>query len=268
METKRNLKYFTAPPINVFLLIGWAIVLVGAVLTGLFPATRVPGLITAIVGFIVVIIASGGKANDTDIDYQIAERIKNLQERSEKKFEVYEKSFLKMLKPVDLRGYDFETKEEPLYYTRGKDGKHRTNYFMGCNMIFTNEKVFIFGRRFSLTDDLIDADVAASYFYNELEKADLEEKTFETKVGNRNVTFSYYVFKIMKKDGTEALRMCVDYGADTDKAVENITRAITVRQAELEKRAQETAQRRAEFRARIEAEKAADAAAAAAGEAE
>ena len=127
METKRNLKYFTAPPINIILLIGWAIVLVGAVLTGLFPATRVPGLITVIVGFIIVIISSGGKANDTDIDYQIAERIKNLQERSEKKFEVYEKSFLKMLKPIDLRGYDVEAKEEPLYYTRGKDGKHRTN---------------------------------------------------------------------------------------------------------------------------------------------
>ena len=52
----------------------------------------------------------------------------------------------------------------------------------------------------------------------------------------------------------------------TDKAIEDISRAIVVRQVELDKRAKETAERRAAFRAKIEAEKAADAAAAAAGE--
>ena len=171
METKRNLKYFTAPPVNVLALIGWGIVVIGIILMSLFWSTRIPGLICIIVGFIVVAITSGGKSEDSDLEYQAAERVKNLQERSEKKFEVYEKSFLKMLKPIDLKGYDFEAKEEPFYYRKGKDGKHRTNYYMGCNLIFTNEKLYIFGRRFSLTDDLIDADITGSYFYNELSKA-------------------------------------------------------------------------------------------------
>ena len=266
METKQNYKYFTAPPINIPLIIGLAILVIGIVLVSMFASTRIPGIITIIVGFVVVIVASGGKSNDTDIDYQVAERIKDLQERSEKKFEVYEKSFLKMLKPMNLRGYDFEATEKPLLYTRGRDGKHRTNYFMGCNLIFTSEKIYIFGRRFSLTDDLIDSDIPVSYFYNELVDAQLEEKVFKTTHNNRDVEVPFYVFKIMKKDGTEALRMCVDYGADTDKAVEDITRAIQVRQVELDKRAQEAAERRAAFREKIEAEKAADAAAAANGE--
>lgn len=268
METKRNLKYFTAPPVNVLALIGWGIVVIGIILMSLFWSTRIPGLICIIVGFIVVAVTSGGKSEDSDLEYQAAERVKNLQERSEKKFEVYEKSFLKMLKPIDLKGYDFEAKEEPFYYRKGKDGKHRTNYYMGCNLIFTNEKLYIFGRRFSLIDDLIDAEVTGSYFYNELSKADLEEKTYEYKKGDKTIQVPFYVFKILKADGTEALQMCVEYGSDIDKAVENITRAITVRQKELEKRAEEAAERRAAFRAKLEAEKAADAAAAAAGEAE
>lgn len=266
METKQNYKYFTAPPINILMIIGWVILVVGIVLVSMFSSTRIPGLIAIVVGFVVVIVSSGGKSTDTDIDYQVAERIKDLQERAEKKFEVYEKSFLKMLKPMTLRGYDFEAKEEPFLYHRGGDGKHRTNYFMGCNLIFTNEKIYMFGRRFSLTDDLIDSDIPVSYFYNELECAALEEKVYKTTVGKRDVEVPFYVFKIMKNDGTEALRMCVDYGADTDKALEDITRAIKVRQVELDKRAKEAAERRAAFRAKIEAEKAADAAAAAAGE--
>ncbi|MBQ8642366.1 MAG: hypothetical protein IJ480_09140 [Clostridia bacterium] len=264
METKRNIKYFTAPPINVIAIVGWVILIIGVVLASMFWSTRIPGIITAIVGLFVIVFASGGKSNDTDVEFQIAEKINNLQERSEKKYEVYEQHFLKMLKPINLRGYDFEAAEEPFYYIKGKDGKHRTNYFIGANLIFTNEKIFILGRRFSLTDDLIDTEIAGSYFYFDLAKAELEEKVYETKKGDRTIQVPFYVFKILKADGSEALRMCVDYGADTDKAVENITRAITVRQKELEKRAKEAAERKAAFRAKIEAEKAADAAAAAA----
>ena len=163
METKRNLKYFTAPPVSIPSLIGWAITLIGVIMLAFVRYLMMPGLLIAIVGVAVVVFASGGMSNDTDIDYQVAERIKNLQERSEKKFEVYEKSFLKMLKPINLRGYDFDAKEEPFYYKKGKDGINRTNYFMGVNLIFTSEKVFIFCRRFSLIDESIDGDIAASY---------------------------------------------------------------------------------------------------------
>ena len=266
METKQNYKYFTAPPVNILMIIGLAVLVIGVILVSLFSSTRVPGLIAIVVGFIAIIVASGGKSTDTDLDYQVAERIKDLQELSEKKFEVYEKSFLKMLKPMTLKGYDFEAKEESFLYMRGRDGKHRTNFFMGCNLIFTSEKIYFYGRRFSLTDDLIDNITPYSFFYNELEKAELEEKVYNTTIGKRDIEVPVYVFKILKKDGTEALRMCVEYGADTDKAIEDITRAINVRQVELEKRAKETAERRAAFREKIEAEKAADAAAAAAGE--
>lgn len=263
METKRNLKYFTAPAVSVLSLIGWAIALVGVIFMFIW-FLRIAGIIIAIVGFGVVIFASGGKSTDTDLEFQISERIKNLQERSEKKFEVYEKSFLKMLKPINLRGYDFLAKEEPFYYKKGADGVNRTNYFAGCNLIFTSEKMYVFGRRFSLTDESIDSDFMGSYYFNELDKAEVEERIYEYKKGDRTIEVKYYIFRIIKNDGTNALEMTVDYGADIDKYAEQISRAIVTRQKELAKRAEEAAQRRAEFRAKVEAEKAADAAAAAA----
>ena len=45
----------------------------------------------------------------------------------------------------------------------------RTNYFTAANLIFTNEKVFIFGRRFSMIDESIDAIFSSSYYFNELD---------------------------------------------------------------------------------------------------
>lgn len=256
METKRNLKYFTAPPISIPAIISWAITIIGVIMLCI-RYLRFAGIIVTIVGFAAVVFTSGGKSTDTDLEYQISERIKNLQERSEKKFEVYEKSFLKMLKPINLRGYDFDAKEEPLYYKKGKDGVNRTNYFMGCNLIFTNEKMFVFARRFSLIDESIDSEIANSYYFTELDHAEVNEKVYEYTKGDRTVQVKYYVFSIMKNDGEPALSMCVDYGADIDKYAEQISRAIVTRQKELAKRAEESAQRRAEFRAKVEAEKAA-----------
>ena len=141
METKRNLKYFTAPPITVPSLIGWIITIVGAILFVLPYVPYLYCILVLIVGSLIIAFTSGGKATDSDLEFQISERIKNLQERSEKKFEVYDKSFLKMLKPINLRGYDFIGKEQPLYFKKGKDGVNRTNYFKGANLIFTNEKM-------------------------------------------------------------------------------------------------------------------------------
>ncbi len=257
METKRNIKYFTAPPVSVLTIIGFVVLLVGVILVAFTPTEKLLSIGIITLGLCIAVFGSGGKANDTDIEFQALEKIKTLQEMAEKKYEVYEKHFLKMMKPIQLKGFDFEAKEEPFFHKKGADGKNRTNYYTGCNLIFTSEKLYIYGRYFSMTDELIDREIAATYFYNELEKAALEENTFTAKKGERTINVPVYVLKILKKDGTEALRMCVEYGSDIDKYIEQITRVIQVRQVELEKRAQEAQERRAAFRKKIEEEKAA-----------
>lgn len=251
METKRNLKYYIAPPVSVVSIIGWAVTAVMLMLA-FFSATRMLGIVGVIVGLGIVVFSSGGKSNDTDIEYQARERTKNLRESSMKKFDVYEKNFLKMLKPIDLTGYDFEPKEKEIYYKKGQDGTPRTNYFAANNLIFTGEKVYIYGKRISLIDEEIDETTYSSYKYNELERAEILEKKFAPQKGE---PVTYYVFKLIKKDGGDALSMCIDYGADSDKAVENINRAISVRSAELDKKAQERARKLAEFRENVMAGK-------------
>ena len=255
METKRNEKYYTAPPVSIPAIVGWSIAAIGVILC-MIDSLRLIGILVAAVGFVAVLVATGGASTDTDIEYQASEKVKDLQELNEKKHEVYEKYFLKLLRPIDLKGYDFEPTEEPFYYKKGKDGTDRTNYFEGCNMIFTNEKMFVYAKRFSLTDTTIDQIKTSSFFYTELDRAVLDEKTLTYKVGNKEVTVTYYVFNILKKDGTPAVKLCVKAGADIDKYVETISRTIVTRQVELEKKAKETAERRAAFKAQLEAERA------------
>lgn len=247
METKRNLKYYIAPPISIVSIVGWVVTAIMIFFT-FFKATRMTGIIGIIVGLGIVVFSSGGKSTDTDIEFQARERVKDLRENSMKKFDVYDKNFLKMMKPLDLTGYDFEASEKEFYYKKGRDGTPRTNIFAGYNLIFTGEKVYIYGRRLSLTDESLDETVYSSHKYNELSHAEVTEKTFTSANGE---AVQYHVFNIYGKDGKAVLSTCIDYGADSDKAVENINRAISVRTVELEKIARERAEKLAEFRAKV-----------------
>ncbi len=247
METKRNLKYYIAPPISIVTIIGLVIIAVSLFFV-FNEKYRMPGILVMIVGLGVTLFSSGGKSNDTDIEFQARALTSDLAESNMKKYEVYEKNFLKMLKPVDLAGYDFEATESEFYYRKGSDGTPRTNYFKAYNLIFTGEKVYIYGRRLSLTDESINETLTSSYKYTELDHAEIEEKIFTSPKGDK---VTYHVFRILAKDGNAIIDTCIDYGADSDKAVDNINRAIDVRCEELEKKAQERAEKLRDFRAKV-----------------
>lgn len=247
METKRNVKYFTASAISIPVIIGLAVTLISLVFV-LINVQRLFAILGIIAGLFILIFATGGRSNDTDIEYQARELTKDLQELSSKKFEVYEKNHLKMLKPIDLAGYDFEAKDEPFYFKKGNDGTPRTNYFASYNLTFTGEKMYLYGKRISLTDEAINEEITGSYKYTVLGKAEIETKTFKPENGDE---LTYYVFKIYDVNENIILSTCIDYGADSDKAVEDINRAIAVRCVELKKRAEEKAIKLREFREKV-----------------
>jgi len=249
METKRNVKYFTAPPISIPMIIGLAITVVALLVVLLSDGqVRMYAILGVIAGLLFLIFSSGGRSNDTDIEYQARELTKDLQEASMKKFEVYDKNFLKQLKPIDIAGYDFEAKEEVKYFKKGADGTPRTNYFAAYNMIFTGEKMYVCGKRLSLTDESINETFMASYKYTELEKAELEKKVYKSEKGDE---YDYYVFRVYGVDGNLVIDTCIDYGADSDKAVEDINRTIAVRCVELKKRDEEKAEKLRAFREKV-----------------
>ncbi len=250
METKRNLNYFIAPPISIATLIGLIISVVAIVLI-FFPSTRIIGIIALIIGLGIAVFTSGGKATDTDIEFQAVEFTKDLEEDSMKKNEVYEKNFLKTMKPLHLTGFDFDESLPDFHYRRGRDGTHRTNYYMGASLIFTSEKVYIYSRHFSLTDESHNEVNSVSYKYSDLSHSELEERTFKGKAGKLDVDVPLHIFKLFNAAGECVFKMYINYGADSDLAVENVNRTINVRSEELRKLAEEKARKIEEFRAKV-----------------
>ncbi|MBR6676210.1 MAG: hypothetical protein IKL24_02635 [Clostridia bacterium] len=226
MEIKRNQKYFSSKGINVILIVGLVICLVGAVL--LFQHnTRPFGLVIMLVGSAVAVYGSGAKSGEAEIDNQIHGIVKDLPEQAQIKHEVYERHFLKIINPVLLKGFDYSAKD--LLCKKGPDHKYRTQAYNAAQLYFTREKIYIYGRHISLVDDSEGAnhEISNVIAYENVQRAYVDPTT--VKVAGRDVKVFYFVIEL--KDGTEALRISVDYGADVDKAcddINHVTEKMTV----------------------------------------
>ena len=255
METKRNQKYFASKGINVILIIGLVICLVGIVL--LFEQnTRPFGLVILLVGSAVAVFGSGAKSGEAEIDNQIHGIVKDLPEQAQIKHEVYERHFLKIINPVLLKGFDYSS--EDLLCKKGPDHKFRTQAYNAAQLYFTKEKIYIYGKHICLIDDSEEQNYEISNVvtYEQVDKAYVEATSVKT--AGREVKVFYFVLKL--KDGTDALRFSVDYGADVDKACDDINHATEKMTIYAQERAADKAAKRAFLREQ-DAKKAAEAAA-------
>lgn len=249
METKRNLKYFTSKGINVIFIVGAVICLLGVAL--LFEKnTRNFGMVIILVGLIVAVFGSGAKSGESDIDNQIYSVTKDMPEQAQVKYEVYEKHFLKIINPVFLKGFDFTEKD--LICKKGHDHKFRTGSYNAAQLYFTREKIYIYGKHLDLINEAEDAsyEFGGVYTYGEVDKAYIEEE--KMRVLGREINVHYFVLKL--KNGEEAIRMTVEYGADTDKAADDINHATEKMTERAEERAADKEAKRAALRA-LDAEK-------------
>lgn len=241
METKRNLKYFTSKGVSPLAIVGWVLMILGVVAI----AARFffgYAIIVAVIGLGLVMFTSSGKASGDDIEYQVGEKMRNMIERGMVRFELFEKS-LKFLQPLTLRGYEFN---DEVYYQKGSDGKNRTSMFSAAVLFFTGERINIHHRHFSFIDDQIDEELGGSYKYIDLDHAEVQSVPFERLVGKRLYKFTDYHFVLFGKDGKEVFNISVDYGADIDKACDDINRVIDIRtKAHYEKVARVEAERAA-----------------------
>lgn len=197
-----------------------------------------------------LVFSSGGKANDTDVDYACHEATKDIEESAEKKFEVFERSFLKMIRPVELRGFQFPEDRDVLC-RKGADGRQRSNLFAASVMLFTKEKMHFYKRSVSLTEGGEPQNDTTIMYYTKLGKAFLEEGDYKYIRGNRQYNVHTYQFVVTDAEGNDVYRMFVDYGADTDKAVSEINHVFEVRKKALEERAAERAAEKAAREAAI-----------------
>ncbi len=247
METKRNIKYFTTYGIHPATIVGIVLAVVGAILAYLFVSSDVKivaliGAVMIVAGLVILYIINGGKSSTDDLDYQIYERVKYLDETAQKRHEVYESHFSKVIQPVTLKGYDYYTKEG-LYFKKGSDNKNRTNIYNTAVLYFTKDRMYIYGKHFSLTDELFDEEIVKKFKFVELDKAQVIDGEVAFPRGKYVSRIATHTFQVLKNDGEVVLSMTVDYGADIDKAVEDINRVIAVAKDEAAAKASEAEQK-------------------------
>ncbi len=249
METKRNQKYFAAKGINPVMIVGLVIILAGIVLLTM-ANTRTIGIVILLVGGAVAVFGSGAKAGEYDIDNQIYGITKEMPEQAMIKYEVYERHFLSIIKPIFLKGFDFSPKD--VYCKKGSDHIYRTNVYNAAQLYFTKTKIYVYGKHITLTDASEEAnyEFGGSYPYEDVEKAYIEEKKFPVQ----GKEISVYYFGLKLKSGEDAFKFTVEYGADVDKAADDINHTIEKMTEKAEEREKIKASKRAALRAEMEKE--------------
>lgn len=249
METKRNQKYFAAKGINPVMIVGLVIILAGIVLLTM-ANTRTIGIVILLVGGAVAVFGSGAKAGEYDIDNQIYGITKEMPEQAMIKYEVYERHFLSIIKPIFLKGFDFSPKD--VYCKKGSDHIYRTNVYNAAQLYFTKTKIYVYGKHITLTDASEEAnyEFGGSYPYEDVEKAYIEEKKFPVQ----GKEISVYYFGLKLKSGEDAFKFTVEYGADIDKAADDINHTIEKMTEKAEEREKIKASKRAALRAEVEKE--------------
>ncbi len=220
METKRNQKYFGSSGVNVPLLVGLAVAVIGIALLFVHN-TRDFGLIIIIVGAAVAVFASGSKSGESDIDNQIMGITKDMPEQAQIKYEVFERNFLTIIKPIFLRGFDYTG---DISCKKGPDHKYRTSDYNAAQLYFTNDKIYIYGKHICLVDSSEEKnyEFGGSYAYGEIDKAYVEDQDYD--YNGRNVSIHFFGIKNVK--GEDIIRFTVEYGADIDKAVDDINHVV------------------------------------------
>ncbi len=221
METKRNSKYFTTKGLSPLSIIGVIFCVLGLIV---MPIIDDMGPLLIIVGILCFVFSASETAKETEIDFQVSEKIKDLDERAMIKYEVYEKDFLTIVNPAKLYGYDYVS--EGVYFKHGGDGKNRTSMYNAIQLFYTEEKLYVHGRLFSLIDDTVDNEFGGAFNYLKLSHAEYEDREMQLPK-DRKVT--YQVFKIVDNDGKAVVEVSVSYGADVDKTIDEINHVINLK---------------------------------------
>lgn len=230
MDIKRNLRYFTAPVISAYTIVGLIVAIIGFVgcqlLMSEIQILAFISLLICVAGIVIIVIGAGKKSKPADLDFQIHEKTKYLEETAQKRHEVYESHFNRIIRPVILKGYDYLTKDG-LLFRRGSDNKNRTNLYNTAVLYFTKDTMYVYGKHFSLTDDLFDKEIMGKYKFTDLDHAEIVDDSF---VYIRDEKYTYRVnihsFRVVTNDGKNAVMMSVDYGADMDTACDQLNHVI------------------------------------------
>lgn len=229
MDTKRNYNYFTAPLISPFTIIGIVVAIIGFVGMRIMMSSiqwlAFIFLLVMVGGVVIIIYGRGKVSKPADIDFQINEKIKYLDETAQKRHEVYESHFNRIIRPVHLKGYDYLT--DGILFKKGSDNKCRTTLYNAAVIYFTKDTMYVYGKHFSLIDPTFDKEIMSTEKFVNLDHAEIVDDVY-TYVRDGKYTYrtNIHSFRVVKNDGTDAIMMSIQYGADMDTACQQLNHVI------------------------------------------
>ena len=124
--------------------------------------------------------------------------------------------------------------------------------FNAAQLYFTKTKIYVHGKHITLTDASEEAnyEFGGAFPYEDVKEAYIEEKKFNAA----GKEISVYYFGLKLKNGEDAFKFTVEYGADVDKARDDINHVIEKMTEKAEERERIKASKRAALRAEAEKE--------------
>lgn len=252
MEFKRNIQYFMGN--MVLSLVGAGVGLVGLIFTvilgpqsfrrggGKIFLVALP-IAVLIAGVVMMIIDSGKKSKEADIQQTIDNRLRDLEQKNTEKMNPATERKSKTPPPERLAAYpavilqsDDFTGDEPRYVKRKTDGKYRCSIYSAASIIYTKEKLFILKRRFSVTEDIY-TETFSGTPYQDITYCAVEEVKCKatSRDGEKEISSSVLV---IKKGDEDILRMSVPVDSNVDKTVDSVNRLAEQKRKALEDKEQ------------------------------
>lgn len=231
MDFKPNSKYFIGA--NWPVPAGIACVFVGVLplLMILFEARGLywlmaPGVALIVVGLVLILVSSGGKTNEAGFDEQIKRATKSMQDDALRELKLEEKhvKVIPLYDPCSFGEYDFSG-SEALLVKRGSDGKFRSNYYSMTMLLFTQENLCVYNRRFGFTEDMM-KNTLTVLPYISIDNVRVEEKEFKATIGKNKATVKYCNLDITAENGETIVCQAHHNDADIDSIAERVNALV------------------------------------------
>ncbi len=231
MNYKGLMKYFQEVN-KVPLIIGYALVVLGALCVIMRGFFLILGVIILAAGLAVIFFCRDSRPSDTEIDGAVSKKVGDLDVEVRREIDIHEK-LIKAFPPITFAEYDFREREG-LLVGKGRDNRYRSNVYSAAEILFGQDRLHIYMYQFMLTEDN-ESRHCLTERYVDLSGASIEHRTLGFDLyGNKEKhgTLDFTDIMIRNNAGEVIFEMPVRDGADVDKTVEIINRLIGQKKAE------------------------------------
>lgn len=224
MDYKNNGKYFNVN--NTVLYVGLIAAAVGVLFyligsIAMFPFLSYIAIPIVIIGAVIIVFGTSGRVSDADIDKQVKNKCREIDRDAREKFNLEDKD-IRTLPPYQVSTYEF-SENVANNVRKGKDNKFRSSIYVATYLMYSNECIYVYSRRYSVLDVNVDETEAYTMSYINIADAEIVPLEYSIVKKDKTTTIKNYYLTVRYKDGNEQKILALN-DADADNAVANIKR--------------------------------------------